>query len=117
MTRSKAVQVENDFSKGLLTEDTALSFPKNASTDSLNCVYDFGRVLRRGALDIESGYVETPPFNENAVSSDVFTEYLWTNVSGLGTKSFLVQQQGSNLHFFDVSASVTVSVNKNPTGH
>jgi hypothetical protein len=111
MARSVGTQVENNFTKGLITENTALNFPENGCTDTLNCVFDeTGRVTRRTEFDLEPRYTVGPslPMAPGAV----YTEFLWTAVAGLGTKSFLVQQQGNVLHFYDVSNNVDVSINK-----
>jgi hypothetical protein len=32
--------VENNFTKGFVTEFTGLNFPENAATDTDNCLYD-----------------------------------------------------------------------------
>lgn len=109
MARSQAVQVENNFSKGLVTENTALSFPENACTDALNCVFDeTGRVSRRKAIDVEDEFIAQPVF-EDLGDANVYTEYVWTDVNGQGTLSFLVQQVGNYIHFFDISEDSHVS--------
>jgi hypothetical protein len=95
----------------LITENTALNFPENGCTDTLNCVFDeTGRVTRRTEFDLEANYTLNDPL-DNTVG-DAYVEFLWTAVAGLGTKSFLVQQQGHHIHFYDVSNNVDVSANK-----
>lgn len=115
MARDVGIKVENDFTKGLLTENNALSFPENACTETFNCVFKTGRVTRRGALDIEENYIVVPSVSESPTSQDVWTEYEWSNVAGSGTVAFLVQQEGNRLNFFDVSASTVVSRAKHVT--
>lgn len=112
MARGQGIKVENDFTKGLLTENHALNFPENACTDTLNCVFRTGKVYRRGAIDLEEGYSNLVNITETQPSSDIWTEFMWTQVAGLGSVNILVQQQGSRLHFFDVSSSTTVSPGK-----
>ena len=107
--RNQGIKVENNFVKGLLTENTALNFPENACTEAVNCVFKDGKVTRRGGIDLEENYTVLLNNSETLPSSDVFTEFMWTNVAGLGTVSLLVQQRGNRLHFFNVSGTTTVS--------
>lgn len=109
MPRQSGTSVENNFTKGLITETTALKFPPNACTEIFDCVIDsIGSVTRRLAFDYEDNFVlidTTPETNE------VFTEFLWNAVAGDGSLGFVVQQQGSTIRFFDVSTSTDVSAN------
>lgn len=107
MARNQAIQIENNFTKGLITENTALNFPENACTETLNCVFDeTGRVTRRPGIDLETGYLFTGT-TEVVYNGRGFSSYLWTNVAGEGTRSFLVQQQGTQLRIYDVSTDTT----------
>lgn len=109
MARQQATAIENQFVKGLITENTALNFPTNACTSVSNCVIDStGTISRRLGFDYESGYslgAYTPETGE------AFTEFLWNSVAGNGTLAFVVQQQGSTIRFYDISSSLTVSAN------
>lgn len=113
MARQANSTVENNFVQGLITENTALNFPENACTDTVNCVFsETGRVTRRGEIDLEPGY----DYNIGAAYSgfemfEATSEYMWTNPGGTGSTSFLVQQIGTSLYFYDVSTSTTVSPN------
>ena len=110
MARSQGIQVENNFTKGLITESTALNFPENACTETYNCVFDeTGRITRRGGLDIETEYVLGA--TRTVTDGEAHSEFTWSNVAGLGTKSFFVEQQGNNLVFFNVSETSTVTKN------
>lgn len=110
MARSSAIAVENNFSKGLITETTALKFPPNACTETYDCVFDStGRVTRRPGFDLESDYVLQTVTKE---ADEVFVEFLWKAVAGIGTMNFVVQQQGSSLFFYDVSSDLSVSPNR-----
>ena len=40
MPRQQGIAIENSFIKGLITENTALNFPRNAATEQDNCVFD-----------------------------------------------------------------------------
>lgn len=110
MARSQAVQIENSFIKGLITENTALNFPENACTETYNCVFDeTGRVTRRTGIDVEENYIVG--IQRNKTAGQAYTEYLWSNVAGTGVRSFIVQQQGSTLVFYDTSNDSTVTKN------
>ena len=57
MPRQAATSAENNFSKGLITETTALNFPENAATETFDCVFtNIGAVYRRAGFDFEDGY-------------------------------------------------------------
>lgn len=109
MPRQTGTLVVNNFIGGLVTERTALSFPENACTETFNCVFDeTGRISRRLGFDLEEGYDKD---NVGEQGGEVFTEYLWQAVAGDGSRSFVVQQQGGTLYFYDVSDSTSVSTN------
>lgn len=108
MARQAGTVIQNNFIKGLITENTALNFPEDACTETTNCVFDeTGRIMRRGGLDLETDYVELA--DSSIMLSTAFTEYIWDQVAGTGTITFLVQQEGSNIKFFDISSSTTVT--------
>ena len=110
MSRKAATQVVNNFSKGLVTEGTALNFPENAATETNNCVFDGdGRITRRLGVDYEDGFIKTSITKQ---TEEAFTEYVWNAVAGDGNVAYLVQQVGSTLHFFNISNSTVPSANK-----
>lgn len=110
MARNVATTVENNFVLGLITERTELRFPQNAATDMDNCVVDlYGRVSRRPGFDLEPGFVATTL--TVGTDEDVFTEFVWEGVNGDSGKSFLVQQAGRYLRFFDISSSTMAGAN------
>jgi hypothetical protein len=94
--------VENNFTKGLITEATGLNFPENAATDTQNCIYTLiGDVTRREGFDYEVNAIQSPAnSNEVAISS-----YKWNNVGGDGLTEIVVRQVGSMLYFYKSSAS------------
>lgn len=111
MARTQVVSVQNNFTGGLITENTALNFPDNACTDSLNCIFDYtGRVFRRPPVDIEQGYVLGDPIP--VLDTDAFTNFTWEHIGLNGNFSFLVQQTGTTLRFFDITASTIVSAGR-----
>lgn len=102
MPRGSTIAVENNFVKGLLTEPTAMNFPEDAASDADNVIFsEKGEVTRRLGIDIESSGVvhELSDFSD---SPDVFVEFKWDSVGGVGTTSFLVQQVGEKVKFFKV---------------
>lgn len=98
--------VENTFGQGLITEATGLNFPKDACTDTYNCVFNQKMsVNRRLGFNYETGY-ET---DAAQLSDNVIREYLWKNVAGLGTINFVVVQIGNILSFYNTSSSASLS--------
>lgn len=113
MPRQAATSVQNKFIKGLITEATALSFPEDACTDTINCVFDYtGRVTRRLGIDAEEGFTST----STSVSDDsAYSEFNWTAVAGDGDISFLVTQQDTTIRFYNTSNSAELSSNLHST--
>ena len=109
MASQAGFDIENKFINGLITESTALNFPKDACTDTLNCVFnEFGKVTRRPGLDIETG----GSLNAyTAAAGDVWQDYLWYTSAATSNKAFFVQQRGNILHFFEVTDNITPSLN------
>lgn len=108
MARQAATVIQNSFIKGLITENTAINFPQDACTEAVNVVFDeTGRITRRGGIDVEQDYVALS--NSGMTLGSCFTEYIWDQVAGLGTVTFFVQQEGTNLKFFDISTTSTVT--------
>lgn len=109
MGRNAAVQVENNFVRGLITEATGLNYPENSCVETYDCEFDFfGRVTRRRGFDFE-------PFYTSASISKVgaaITRYLWKNVTGDGTVSFEVVQIGNTLYFYNTTSSTSLSGGK-----
>lgn len=109
MPRQVGQAVEKSFIKGLITELTALQFPTNACTETYDCVFNqFGTVSRRAPFLQE---VDGTTKSVAKVTNQAITEYEWGVVAGTGTISFVVQQIGDTLYFYDVSTDVGVSPN------
>ena len=106
MSRNLSVAVENSFSKGLITEATALNFPENACTDTLDCVFNrTGEVTRRLGIELED---EFEAF-ENDFTGKAVTEYLWESVGQDGDITIFVLQIGSTVSFFGLSTEGSLS--------
>lgn len=106
MTRSAATAIENNFSKGLITEATGLNYPENSCVATWDCEFDFyGRVARRLAFDFEFGYQT----NTISKTASAINSYHWKNVTGDGVVSFIVTQVGGVLCFYDTTNPNAIS--------
>lgn len=102
MPRQLAVSVDNNFTKGLITEASGLNFPENACTDEDNCVFKLtGAVERRLGMDLEFNYSSKTISRANSV----IVPYLWKNPNGLAEVNLLVVQIGDHLYFWDTGSS------------
>jgi len=100
MPQQATVNVESNFTKGLITEATALNFPENAATDTDNCEYTLtGDVLRRLGIDYEENFEITLADR----AGQAVTTYVWNNVGGDGNTQILVVQIGGILRFYRIS--------------
>ena len=106
MPQQVTTAVQNDFTKGLVTEFTGLNFPENACTDTDNCDFTLvGDVTRRLGIDFE---VNGNPSNISRVGQAVNT-YKWKNVGGDGNTQLIVTQVGSLLYFWSVTDATIAS--------
>lgn len=117
MARQQLTSIENNFSKGLVTEATGLNFPENSCVETWNCIFDeTGKVRRRKGFALETG-ATTATLDTASVS---ISEFLWTAVAGSGSVTFVVLQIGATLYFYrndetdiltDGKETFTVSLN------
>lgn len=106
MPQSLTVAVENNFTKGLITESTGLNFPENAATDCDNCEFTLiGDTLRRQGIDYEENF---SIWNIDRDSAAVNT-YKWNNAGGDGLTQVMVVQVNGFLHFWKSSAATAAS--------
>lgn len=109
MPRGQNISVINSLSRGYLTEATPLTFPENACTDTINCVFDrTGFASRRPGFDFEDRYGTT----NITFTGCVVNSYLWLNVSGEGDVSFVVVQVGETLYYYKVLSEQSLSASK-----
>lgn len=107
MAQSRGLAIENNFSKGLVTEASGISFPENAVSDSLNCRYEsLPLTKRRLGLDYELDYEKF-----TSAETGLCQEFLWRTVSLEGSISFVVQRIGTKLYFFE-TAGASLSAGK-----
>jgi hypothetical protein len=93
--------VENNFTRGLITESTGLNFPENAATDCDNCLFTLtGQTQRRLGIDLEENFTAGPADRSGAITS-----YRWSNAGGDGSTVLVVVQTGTFLNFYNASAS------------
>src|SRR5882757_8778548 len=98
--------VENNFTKGLVTEFTGMNFPENAATDTDNCEYTLiGDVIRRLGIDHEVNH----GFNSVSRINQAINTYKWNNVGGDGLTQLVVEQVGATLYFYKSSAATVAS--------
>lgn len=109
MPQQTTTAVEQNFTKGLITEATGLNFPENACTQTQNCIFTLiGDVTRREGFDYEINSNPTPAslFMTNRANQAI-SYYMWTNVGGDGQTQIVVQQIGFNLYFWRSSTATT----------
>ena len=121
--RSAAVSIENNFSKGLITEATAMNYPENSVAETDNCVYlKTGKVIRRYGIDFEDDYMVSTLQElgvmsgalapEDYYSDLAVVEFEWTTVDNNGSIVFSVVQIGDCLVFYRVGDANDISQNR-----
>ncbi len=108
MARNVGTSVENNFTKGLITEVTGVNSPENSVTESLNVIYD-----RRGKAYSRKGFNYEVDRVLNPVSQPgVHLEYLWETVSDNSGIDFVVTQVGYRIYFYESSGSLPLSASR-----
>ncbi len=104
MATQLVTKVENNFTKGLITEFTGLNFPENAATDCDNCTFSLiGDVTRRLGIDSQpNGTPQTISRIGCGVNS-----YKWNNAGGDGLTQVVVQQVGNGVYFYKSSTTTS----------
>lgn len=106
MPQQLTTSIENNFTKGLITESTGLNFPENAATDCDNCEFTLiGDTLRREGIDFEDNFGS---YNVTRTNSAVNT-FKWNNAGGDGQTQVLAGQIGSIVHFWGSSSATVAS--------
>ena len=84
MPKASSEKQFNNFTKGLVTEATALSFPDNASVDEDNFVLErTGRRVRRLGMDYEVNYAKASTgFTETVLASTRQSFHKWESPDG-----------------------------------
>jgi hypothetical protein len=103
--RSAATVIQNNFTRGLVTEAQALNFPEDAVTDTLNCVFD-----RRSLVSRRLGFEFEPNYSTlTANQSGTTALFQWDAAGGNGDLSFIVVQIGSIIYFYRVPELTALS--------
>lgn len=107
MARGLTNKLYRNFTKGLITEASLLTYPENACIDLDNCIlYRKGNLSRRLGVDFESGSSNSPyQINQSDFVKNAYHTYKWESVGNNINKNFLVTQVGPTLRFYDLSAS------------
>lgn len=112
MARGAGTVVENNFVNGLVTEATGMNFPENACVSATNVVFkETGEATRRYGYDYETAY----QLNSITRSNSAIVEFEWKSAGGDGDVNFVVQQIGSTLYFYRVSATDPLSAGLHAT--
>lgn len=102
MPQQLNASVENNFTKGLITESTGLNFPENAATSADNCEFTLiGDVNRRLGYDYELNYTTAAA----DVANKAINSYKWDNAGGDGLTQVVVKQIGKTLYFYRSSTA------------
>lgn len=109
MARTAGISIENNFTKGLISEQTGVNAAENSVLESIDVVYDRkGRATSRNAFRNEVGAVQTN-VTTGVASGPVRNEFVWDTVSGVGAKSFVVVQIGFRIYFYESTTSGSLS--------
>lgn len=111
MTRAAQDKPYVNFSRGLITEATGLTYPDNSVQEIDNCDINIdGSVQRRLGLDLELGGTSIE-LVEPMDSSSAVSTFNWDNVDNNPSLNFLVLQVGLYIYFFKRDA-LTASLNQ-----
>ncbi len=105
MARGLTNRLYRNFTKGLITESSLLTYPENSCNDLDNCIiYRKGNISRRFGADYEENWT-TSPYTVNEADNNVtaLKEYKWESVANRSTINFLVVQTGITLRFYDMN--------------
>lgn len=101
MPQTSAIAVENNFTKGLITQASGLNFPENACTETFDCIFNLtGTVERRSGFNYEAGAASTKTIDRTNAAISTF---VWKNVAGDGNTTLFVAQVGGTIYFWDTS--------------
>lgn len=108
----RTIQQKNFFTfvKGLVSEDSFLTFRENASQAEENMQLNTdGSRQRRLGINYETSYALSSSVDREEVEDRAVVSYKWTSVANDGDLTFMVIQIGTKLYVYDVSTSATLS--------
>lgn len=107
MARGQTNKLYRNFTKGLITEASLLTYPENSSIDLDNCVLSLkGNIHRRLGIDYEDNAVQSYEYVED-INKYAYTEYTWEAVANKQNLNFLVVQTSTAVRFYDLSVTPT----------
>lgn len=109
MPQTKSFKVFNQFTKGLITEASPLTYPPDATSDESNLVlFKKGNRTRRYGID----YVNTGSLGvaQSGFTSLAVSEYRWIAAANLSGSNFVCLQIGKFLHFCAPDLSFNSSI-------
>lgn len=105
MSRALSNKLYRNFTKGLITEASLLTYPENSCIALDNCIlYRKGNISRRLGIDFEPGWRQSPYAYYQADINDYgISEYKWEAAANDINKNFLVSQIGLTIRFHDLN--------------
>jgi hypothetical protein len=120
MAIAKSSIERTNFTGGLITEATALTFPENAAQDINNFELNRdGSIKRRlGMMEETLGQKVDTGRNANAFSNYAVSSFKWTNVNNDPNLTLGVMQIGDSIWFTDLGSDVlsTAMINLDDSG-
>lgn len=105
MSRAQGSKLYSNFSRGLITEASAIAFPENASIDELNCdIQENGKRVRRYGFDRNGTWDASIESGSLAADERVHT-YVWRSVAQDASIDFLCVQFRNKLEFHLINSS------------
>lgn len=103
MAQAKSEKQYNNFTKGLITEVSPLTFPENAALDINNLILErSGKVSRRLGINYETGYaLKSTGLDEISLGITKISYHVWPTPSGHNEISLGVIRVGNKLWFMD----------------
>lgn len=105
MARNSASKIYRNFTGGLITEASELTYPENASVDEDNCIITRkgNRRRRLGCDFLIDNVTSTFSIDRGEAETASFSTHTWRGVNEQSGLDFLVQQFNTRLYFYDVS--------------
>lgn len=97
----QTIAVENNFTRGLITQATGMNFPENACTSTANMIFrPWGLCERRLGFDVEPGANFQ---NITVTNTTAFTQFVWKDATGNGNINITIFQVGNFLYCYNMA--------------
>jgi hypothetical protein len=104
MARGQTNKLYRNFTAGLITEASLLTYPENSCIDLDNCVLSQkGNVKRRKGIDYEPNAAQSFEY-VNDLGQYAYNEFVWEAVGGRSGHDFLVIQTSTAVRFYDMAS-------------